>query len=185
MSPLDIVLHRQGTQQRAIPIDLERDDADDAPEIGGNPDVIGLLGEALEWERVRAEQGLRRCKVLDARRTDLSGLLHVTTLSGGSDRPRALGARRESSSHGPRVAPSDRRWAKSSTSAPGTNGHASPHPIVIRRRAGAATSGVRLCGCACSRSIPTSRIVVTTTGCTRVPGAVPAEIARAFAGSAS
>ena len=38
---------------------------------------------------------------------------------------------------------------------------------------------------ASERSMPTSCIALTTSGCTRVPGSVPADMARAFAGSAS
>src|SRR5450631_4560308 len=65
---------------------------------------------------------------------------------------------------------------QSSRSSPGTTGHASPQPIVTSRFAPAARSRVRSTGLASERSIPTSFIAARTSGWTREPGSVPAEI---------
>ena len=73
---------------------------------------------------------------------------------------------------------------QSSRCRPGTTGHASPHPIVTRCVAVAASSGVSFCGTAAPRSRPISRMTATTSGWTREPGSVPAEIARARPGAA-
>src|SRR5687768_14296237 len=56
--------------------------------------------------------------------------------------------------------------------------------MVTRWRAPAASSGVSRRGEAPPRSMPTSCMAVATSGCTRGPGSVPAEIARARAPSA-
>lgn len=63
---------------------------------------------------------------------------------------------------------------QSSRSAPGTTGHASPHPIVTSIAAPAASSSVKIWGFCDDRWIPISLITLTTSGCTRTPGSVPA-----------
>ena len=70
-------------------------------------------------------------------------------------------------------------------SGPGTNRHSSPHPIVTRYCAVAASSGVKCRGFAWLRSMPISRMTSTTSGWTRSAGWVPAGTACALAGSAS
>ena len=57
--------------------------------------------------------------------------------------------------------------------------------MVMSMLASRASSSVSFCGTAVERSTPTSRMASSTSGCTRVPGWVPADTARAFAGSAS
>src|SRR5215471_2595683 len=73
---------------------------------------------------------------------------------------------------------------QSSRLRPGTNGHSSPQPMVMSRSASWASSLVSFCGFAEVRSKPASRITCTTSGWTLSTGCVPAEIARAFVGSA-
>src|SRR5262249_6137141 len=70
-------------------------------------------------------------------------------------------------------------------SRPGTCGHVSPQPMVTSRFPCAATSVVSSCGRAAERSMPLSCIATMTSGWTPSAGFVPAEKARAFAGSAN
>ena len=56
-------------------------------------------------------------------------------------------------------------------------GHSSPHPIVINNDAPRASSSVSRRGCLSVRSIPTSRITFTSSGCPRSPGYVPGDAA--------
>src|ERR1017187_10192843 len=74
---------------------------------------------------------------------------------------------------------------QSSRSWPGTTGHASPQPMVTSNDAVEASSRVSFCGATADRSTPSSSMACTTSACTWLPGSVPAEMARAFAGSAS
>src|SRR5581483_3282940 len=68
---------------------------------------------------------------------------------------------------------------RSSRVSPGMCGHSSPQPMVIRMVASRASASVSFWGRLWVRSRPTSFITSTTTGCTRSPGCVPAEMARA------
>jgi len=143
-----------------------------------NRDAFTGLSVQSGLPRIAEDSGTAPAFQLDILRSQLR--LHPRASTSRATRSRISSRIRRTSSSG---RPFGSESGQSSRIKPGMYGHASPQPIVTRSDAARASSSVSLRGLLPLRSMPISRMTCTTSGWTRSPGSVPAEMASADDGS--